>query len=439
MNGHSVAHAIRSRNAHAVRLVERPAAAPQLDPFALAERAHARKEPFFLWQSADRSRTLLGVGEVLRLTSQGSGRFGEIDAAWRALDCSEATDALLLGGFAFFDAAQPGSRRAADFFVPQVLVDREGTIARTLLFTRKEGAGQAEYSDAQRLLDALREGVPSRVVPLQVFDPPGARRAFKARVLAATEEIARGDLEKVVLARTRFVRYPEFPSIAAVLRTLSAREADCRVFAYGDGRSVFLGATPELLCLCQDGTARVDCLAGSAPRGADPASDAAIGLSLLGSQKNLHEHRCVVDAVRGALEGLGLSASAPPAPRLRRLANVQHLYTPVRAQLDGQGILPLAQALHPTPAVGGSPREPALRWIAAHEGGARGLFAGAVGFVDARGDGELDVGLRSALLRPHGARLYAGCGIVRGSDPDEEFKESEVKMRPMMNALRGGR
>ncbi|MDA8346905.1 MAG: isochorismate synthase [Thermaerobacter sp.] len=440
MNGHSVVSAHLAQTPSRLRLIERKAAFGRLDPFAAAERAQALSERFFLWQSPDRSRTVFGAGELLRLTADGPERFLEIGAAWRALDLRDAAGALLLGGFAFADAAPGGpcgDLHAADFFVPKVLVESDHASQHASLFDLGEAEGG---SDAEQLLYRLQDESSAKGCHLRLLDPPGAKRSWSARIRAAAAEIERGGFEKVVLARVRIALYDRPPALSQILRTLSEREPDCRIFAFGDGRRVFLGATPELLCLCREGTARVDCLAGSAPRSADPAADEAIGQTLLRSAKNRREHAHVVRAVESALAGLGLAASAPDGPRLRRLAHVQHLYTPITALLSGnQDLFRLARALHPTPAVGGAPRDAALAWIAPHEGLRRGFYAGAVGFVDAREDGEFDVAIRSALLLRRSARLYAGCGIVQGSDPDEEFRESEIKMRPLETALRRDR
>lgn len=438
MNGHSVAAATPAQALPPLQIEEREQTLAQCDPFALAERAQALSERFFLWQSTDRRRTLLGAGELVHLTADGEERFAQIAARWRSLGLAGAPSAMLFGGFAFDDAPPGGpfqGLHAGDFFVPKLLVREEPGVQRVVLFSRKD-AEDAGPSAAQ-LLAALLEGEEQAGGGARLLDLPGARRAFARRVSAATQAIAQGAFEKVVLARRRVCLYDRPPALRRLLSALSEREADCRIFAFGDGRRVFLGATPELLCRCEGSTARVDCLAGSAPRGATPEEDAARGADLLASAKNLREHAHVVDAVRRALEGLGLTPAVPKSPRLRRLTHVQHLYTPVSVPLgEGQDLFRLAQALHPTPAVGGAPRDAALAWRAANEGLERGFYAGAVGWADASGDGEFDVALRSALLLRRGAWLYAGCGIVEGSDPAEELRESEVKMRPLATALR---
>jgi isochorismate synthase len=198
----------------------------------------------------------------------------------------------------------------------------------------------------------------------------------------------------------------------------------------------FLGATPERLVRLEGRFLKADCLAGSAPRGATEEEDRRLGEALLADAKERHEHALVVQAVREALAPVCSSFCAPETPGLLRMPNVQHLHTPVRGTLRGQtSILELVERLHPTPAAGGLPREAALPLIRRYEPFGRGWYAAPVGWLDALGDGEFAVAIRSALIRGQEALLYAGCGIVAASDPDREYAESCLKLRPMLWAL----
>ncbi|HEY5640241.1 MAG TPA: isochorismate synthase, partial [Dehalococcoidia bacterium] len=221
----------------------------------------------------------------------------------------------------------------------------------------------------------------------------------------------------------------------------------CTVFAFARGDSCFLGATPERLVRVDrpalDGRdapsmVRADCLAGSARRGATEEEDWRLGESLRADPKELHEHAVVVQALRDGLEPLCSRLDIPEAPGLLRLPNVQHLHTPIEGVLSTErGVLELVERLHPTPAAGGLPRDAALPLIRQLESFDRGWYAGPVGWVDGRGDGEFAVAIRSALIRRQEAFLYAGCGIVAGSDPEREYSESCLKLRPMLWALNG--
>jgi salicylate biosynthesis isochorismate synthase/menaquinone-specific isochorismate synthase len=179
-------------------------------------------------------------------------------------------------------------------------------------------------------------------------------------------------------------------------------------------------------------------LAGSIARSADPAVDDHLGERLLRSDKDREENAIVARRIALALRPHAVWVTAAPEPALVRVANIQHLATPIRAQLAGAATaLELAGALHPTPAVGGEPRDDAIRLIPALEGIDRGWYAGTVGWTDSSGDGEFCVALRCALLRGRLARLYAGCGIVRDSDPAAELAETEVKLGALLPVLAG--
>ena len=177
-------------------------------------------------------------------------------------------------------------------------------------------------------------------------------------------------------------------------------------------------------------------LAGSAPRGGTPEADERLGEELLASPKNREEHQVVVEAVRAALAPLTVHLEVAPEPRLLKLPTIQHLFTPVRGRLaPGATLLDVVARMHPTPAVGGSPKEAALALIRRLEGWDRGWYAGPIGWLDGAGNGAFAVALRSGLLRGGQAALFAGCGIMGASQPEEEYREWQVKLRPMLAAL----
>ena len=210
------------------------------------------------------------------------------------------------------------------------------------------------------------------------------------------------------------------------------------MFAVGRGESTFVAASPELLVRREGQRASTVALAGSIGRSADPAVDDHLGERLLLSEKDREENAIVARRIARALRPLAVWVTAAPEPTLVRVANIQHLARPIRAQLASPvTAIELAGALHPTPAVGGEPREHACRLIPALEGLDRGWYAGAVGWTDTAGDGEFCVALRCALLRGPTARLYAGCGIVADSTPAAELAETEVKLGALLPLLAG--
>jgi isochorismate synthase len=234
------------------------------------------------------------------------------------------------------------------------------------------------------------------------------------------------------------VHAPAPHEVAAVFGVLRAGFGSCFVYCAGRGGAAFVGASPELLVRREGLRASTVALAGSTRRSADPAVDAHLGEQLLHSDKDREEQAIVTRRIARALAPLSVWVAAPDEPEIVRVANIQHLATPIRAQLtQPRGALELAGVLHPTPAVGAEPHATAAPLIPALEGLDRGWYAGPVGWTDANEDGEFCVALRCALLRGAEARLYAGVGVVRDSDPAAELAETEVKLGALLPVLSG--
>jgi menaquinone-specific isochorismate synthase len=218
---------------------------------------------------------------------------------------------------------------------------------------------------------------------------------------------------------------------------LRQRHADCHIFSTANGNGqVFLGASPERLLRIRDRTLYTEAIAGSAPRGTTAAEDEQLGQTLSSSLKELHEHQLVVNFISQQLTQLGLEPQRSPFPRLLKLLNIQHLHTPIHANLTPElNALEVLALLHPTPAVAGVPQAPACALIQQQESFQRSLYAAPLGWINHRGDSEFIVGIRSALLDGSVSRLYAGAGIVRGSHPDQEMSEIELKLQTLLTAL----
>ncbi len=421
---------------------------PALDALALFEAGAAYDARSYIEQPAQ-AFSLVALGSAAEIRSEGSRRFAEMSAAWRKLaaettvssssDCPLAAP-VALGGFSF---AGGGSATWAGF--PEAAL----TVPRLLFVTTNAGAwliATSRRNEVESLVEELA-AVRARVVDttaeveatseLRMSDgtPPDD---WKQTVGTIVERINDSDLRKLVLAREVVALSGEDLQPLPALRRLRSRYERCTTFAFAHGSSCFMGATPERLVRLDGRTARVDSLAGTAPRGATKEEDAAIGAALLHDAKEREEHQLVVDALRETLAPIASALDIPDEPRLLTMPNVQHLETPIEATLaDGQNVIDLAALLHPTPAAGGVPQRAACDLIDTYEPFDRGWYAGPVGWTDARGDGEFVVAIRSALLRGREARLYAGCGIVAGSDPDREFEESRMKLEPMRWALSG--
>ncbi len=283
---------------------------------------------------------------------------------------------------------------------------------------------------------------------LETFRPEGGwaeacdetqRERYCAGVRTALTGLDAGELNKLVLARdTRLVADPPLRfdpvSTAANLRR---EHPDCTTFAFRrpDG-ATFVGATPELLVESRDGTAHTVALAGTRRRGDTAQEDAELSRALEESTKEQHEHRLVVEALREALAPVAHRLDVPDRPTVRKLSKIQHLETTLRAELATEaGVLELVDLLHPSPAVGGTPRPVALDWLTQHEGLDRGWYAGPVGWIDAGLAGSFHVALRVALVDGTRATAFAGAGLVVGSDPHAEWEETEHKLGAIRRAL----
>ncbi len=261
-------------------------------------------------------------------------------------------------------------------------------------------------------------------------------------VASAVAAIGRGELHKVVLARTLTLDI-DVDTVAA-LDLLRRRNPTCAVFAFAAGDSTFLGATPEELATLKGSRLHTTALAGTAPRGESGDADERLAAGLLVSTKNRSEHRFVVEGITAALAGLGLVDPAPSEPGVLKLSHLQHLRTPITASVQRRrtgasdmDVVRVAGVLHPTPATGGAPTAAAMDFIARHEGFDRGWYAAPVGWCDLEGNGELGVALRSALVEPGRIQLFAGAGIVADSVPADELAETSVKLGTLLDVVIG--
>ena len=259
---------------------------------------------------------------------------------------------------------------------------------------------------------------------------------FKNSVSSILEIIQSQHLSKIVLADTLDVSNNQDFNLLQSLNNLRQLHPNCHVFSTSNGQGQnFIGASPERLISIHKQQLITDALAGSAPRGKTPIEDAANANNLVNNTKEKHEHKLVLDFITQHLSQLGLFPQVL-APRLRQLSNIQHLWTPITA-LVPTNIHPLQiiSKLHPTPAVAGAARDIACTEIRRYENFERGLYAAPLGWVDGEGNCEFIVGIRSALIDGNYARLYAGAGIVAGSDPQKEFAEVQLKLQALLKAL----
>ena len=440
------------RDGHA-KLVSISLAVEALDPLAVLESIFEPGEPHFYAERPNIETAISGAETVIAHEAHGAGRFASVqsfidETLEHAIAVGDVEAPFggphFFSAFAFNDEAEAGDPfPAARVLVPRWQVARAGattTAVANLLITAESDLAML----AERIWRAhgkfsqfrYREPAPVEETPPPDFSTreTGDYRAVVARALA---RIASGEFEKIVLARAidLVAKQPLHP--LRVLNGLRQRFPDCYAFSLANGRGQsFIGASPERLVRVSRGVLETEALAGSIRRGAGASDDAALGAALLRSEKDLHEQRLVLETITDRLRQLGLPLEYSPQPGLRRLANVQHLHTPIRAVLPEKvRLLSALGSLHPTPAVGGAPAAAAIARIRGLEGFSRGLYGGTVGWMNSRGGGEFFVGIRSALVDGATARVYAGAGIVAGSVPEKEFAETELKFRAMLDAL----
>jgi salicylate biosynthesis isochorismate synthase/menaquinone-specific isochorismate synthase len=451
----------RRRGSQTLATFSLPAAA-ELDPTAVAFASRRPREAWFAFEQPERGRAALaGLGEAVALQASGAGRFAALARRWRELcadavgDCADprhAAGPVAVGGFAFADEGGGSPHWAgfepASLIVPELALarsEREGALRVRVTLAALASPDDTPEGLERRLRERLA-GLRARALPL--LDPAPAGRFvlasamppehYEAAVARAVELIRDGQMEKIVLAREVHVHAPRPHDPAAVIGVLRQEFPSCFVFAVGRGEAALIGASPELLVRREGQRVSTLALAGSTRRSADPAVDAHLGEQLLRDASHREEHAIVARRIERNLRGHAVWVAAAPEPALVRIANIQHLATPIRAQLASpKDALELAGMMHPTPAVGGEPLAAAAPLIPALEGLDRGWYAGPVGWTDATGDGEFCVALRCALLRGELARCYAGNGIVRDSVPAAELAETEVKLSALLPLLAG--
>jgi isochorismate synthase len=429
------------------------------DPSAAVFGSRRADDRWFCWEQPDRDGfALAALGSAHEITSRGAGRFDDLVASCAAITRGRVAEEppglgagagpVWVGGFAFAPdgAGEPqwASFPPALMVMPELVLHRvAGRTHMTLCAVSRPGADPGDVATGLAArAGALRDGG----LPLADPHPTGAARIagaappeeFERAVATAVERIGAAELDKVVLAREVVVEAPQAHDAGALYGALRELFPSCFCFCCGSPQGAFLGASPELLIRRSGSSAATVGLAGSTRRSADPSVDDHLGEQLRRSDKERREHEIVVRRIERALRPYSVWVQASSEPELVKVANIQHLGTPIHAQLaEPRSAIELAGLLHPTPAVGGEPRERALRAIVELEDLDRGWYAGPVGWMDAAEDGEFCVALRSALLRDRVAHLIAGAGIVGDSRPDAELAETELKLGALLPLIAG--
>lgn len=347
------------------------------------------------------------------------GSVAEIESLLATVECADEVG-VPGGGPVAFGALPFRPDAPGELVLPRVVVGKAADGTRWI----------SSIDDANEVLDAP----PPRPTAVGFtvrpgFDPDD----FRAAVARGRDSVRAGQLDKVVLARDILVESTAPLDVHAILLRLRASFGSSYRYSI-DG---FVGASPELLVARQGDIVRSHPLAGTAARTGDPATDARLAADLIASTKDQIEHRVVIEVVHDTLLPWCSYLDWEAEPSIITVANVQHLGTAVEGRLShpAPSVLELVHALQPTPALGGHPRGAALAMIAELEPFDRGRYGGAVGWVDAAGNGTWAVGIRAASIEGTRARLFAGVGVVAGSDPDAELAETQAKFQAMLSAI----
>lgn len=432
---------LRRHGGQGTGLLSLTVAAPELDFDRLPEGLR----DYSYWARPASGRFLLGLGAVAGVETQGEGRFRALDAAfaeyrrlWQAVDADGVgLQPAALAGFAFGQEGRDQMLPNARLFIPALLAQRRGGGCALTFTCNREGSPATILAGwlalAGELLAALERDLPPTAANTVVrLDSQPDDHAWLERAADAVADIRSGALDKVVLARSVRVRAARPFVPARIMRALARRYPACVHFAHAAGerslsRGVLLGATPETLVSLAGGRVQSDALAGTDWRA-----------GRLDDDKSLREHRLVVNAIVRALEPACSFLEIPAQPNILELGGLRHLRSVIRGEVRPETtLLGLVERLHPTPAVGGFPTRRALEWLASHGEARRGWYSGATGWIGLGGDGEFAVALRCAWLSGNEAELYAGAGIVAGSDPRTELEETEAKLAVMLGVLGG--
>lgn len=434
-----------------------------IDPLAALELNPEFEEKFY-WDHPENDISISAAGKVRELKSTGGNRFEQISEqtsvmkdqidAYTSIKHSMAGP-LLLGGYSFdnYNIGKVWKKfGAANFILPEWMVVKNGNLhLLTLIFDKKDCTPDEIYQqiisqitgflNISSALPGFTEGNRSSGSIYPIQDENGEKQLWIQKVEAAKQLIKEGEFEKIVLARSKTFSSIDSPESTVLIHQLRQKYSECFNFMIQkDSETTFIGSTPERLASFRNNIFSTDGLAGSTSRGRSAIEDASLATNLMNSKKDRDEHDFVVRAINENLKNFSYRIEHPKQPGIKKLKNVQHLFTPISASIkENVQIHELINEMHPTPAVGGFPRDKAVAHIHDIEEIDRGWYAAPVGWFNMSGSGEFAVAIRSALLHDESATLYAGCGIVADSDPEKEWNETLLKFKPMLDSLNGGR
>lgn len=427
----------------------------KMDILDFFSKFHSYKGKRFFWKDPSGKNMLVGIGICERIEcSFGENSYSYVEKKWKGLLENAivynqfhhiGVGPVLLGGFSFDPLKEKtelwNGFSEAHFYVPQFMlseIDGIQFITTNILIQTdrmelaKEALKKQSFAFDKRIGESTSHSFPS-IKEITEVD----QEKWKDTVEKVISRLD-GSLKKVVLARASKVNFTKELVTELVLKNLMQQQSNGYIFALEAHDKCFTGASPERLVKKEGDTVFSTCLAGSISRGKNNAEDNALAEELLSDSKNREEHNYVVKMIKTAMQEVCTTVEMPENPQIMKMRDIQHLYTPVSGKVrEKESLISLIQLLHPTPALGGFPRDEALEVIREVEGLDRGLYGAPIGWLDYKGNGEFAVSIRSGLLHGNVATIFAGCGIVADSNPELEYIETAIKFKPMLTALGG--
>ena len=408
------------------------------------------KENYFYWNTTIEYEEFLGINPLYKINEFGEHRIDNTGikisdlqnnfvSNWSKINLTNIP--LVMGGIKFSPNQQSETWKDfsdSDWFIPEIIFlkkNKKYYIVLNLFIGSNIEHIKDKFENVIEYLQKLTEfqdDLDEQAVIKNIYSEPVEK--WYSIINSVLSKISNGELKKTVLSREVKLELDKKPIVSEMLKKLNLNYPDCYIFAFRKGDSVFIGASPEKLVKISRKVLEIDALAGSVARGKTEAEDKELEEFLLNSEKNLNEQKAVVTFIKDLLMNISAEIDYDEKVLIRKLPNIQHLWTPITANLqNGYMLFDVLKALHPTPAICGTPWDLARDTILKLEEHDRGLYSGNIGWFNFDGDGEFAVGIRSALIKQNEIYAYAGCGIVKGSEPQSEFEESEIKLKPILS------
>lgn len=411
----------------------------------------SRNEQFLFWQEPALGYAFIAIDPVYSISLNGNDRIEKTEEEIEKLTGSIVSNEndfnikslpLFVGGLKF--AADSSEQLWADYadsdwFIPKALFLRtaDGCYLVTTIYSEPPEDLHKSRLTSEQISLLNSNGYPdiktAKIIDSNLDDEK-EYTDWEEIIKSGLKRIENGEFHKVVLSRQVKLILDRTPNISVLLKHLADRYPYCYIFAYRKNDSIFFGASPEQLAKFANGYVEADALAGSYPRGKTLEEDRQLEMELLNSEKNLNEQKAVVDFIAQSFSSFTEEIEYSTQPIIRKLPNIQHLWTPIKAKLkNNRPVFSFLKEVHPTPAICGVPWTAAMSEILTKENHNRGLYTGAIGWFNFNNEGEFAVAIRSALLNENRLYAFAGCGIVKGSDPHTEFEETKLKLKPILN------